>query len=641
MFGTPDSIVRMGRQETIHDTAHADPESEDDSSAEKREPESVGSGSRLAILGATALAAVLYGWGLSRGSTDYYFSAAVRSMTLNWHNFFFGAFDPAGSITTDKLPDSLWVQALFARVFGLHTWVLLLPELLAAVATVPLLFGAVRRWAGRRAGFLAIGVFLLTPAVFATAQVNLPDTLLMLCIVAAGYCLTRALTSANWGWLVLCALLVGFGYQVKMTVALLALPVFVLVYLVGADKPLRTRIVAVTGQVVLTVAVALSWATVFSLVPAGSRPKIDGSATDSVWDMLFVYNGIGRTASGQATEMSSAFAGPSGATRLFDVKVAGEASWLLPLVLVLGVAGLWAARRGGRRVVAGWLMWLGWLAVYGVAFSEVSEMHPYYMVLMTPPIAALAGAGLDAGWTAWRSRAPLGRLLPIGVVLSAVWAVVALVRVPVGLGWVAVLVAVAGALAAVVFALGQYRPVRPGALTVLAALAAAVTLVAAPSVWLFSTPSLAANPGRAVDPVAGPPAFVNADGGDSVSEDLPMLNYARANSAGERFVFASNLGITAAPYIGAGENVLSLLGFTGISQAPSSAQLTDMVDTYEFRYVLMVAMPDPTVSMSAIKEWVHGHCALVPLSVYNPSGNTGGQWTKLYDCLRPPAAGTG
>ena len=632
MFGLPNTILSMvSAKGTIRRETQADPASDDDSSAE-REPEPRSSGSRSAVLGATVLAAVLYGWGLSRGTTDYYFSAAVRSMTLNWHNFFFGAFDPPGSITTDKLPGSLWAQALFTRVFGVHVWVMLLPELLAAVATVPLLFGAVRRWAGPRAGFIAIGVFLLTPAVFATAQVNIPDTLLMLCIVAAGYCLVRALTSANWGWLVGSALLVGFGYQVKMTVALLTLPVFVLAYLVGADKPLRTRVVAVTGQVVLALTVAMSWAIVFSLTPAGSRPRIDGSATDSVWDMLFIYNGIGRTGSSQATEMSSVFAGPSGALRLFDVKVAGEASWLLPLVILLGVAGLWAARRGGRRVVAGWLMWLGWLVICALAFSLVSEMHPYYMVLMAPPIAALAGAGIDTAWTAWQARAPLAWLLPVGVALSAVWAVVVLVRVPTGLGWLAAVIAIAGGIAVVTLAIGQFQQNRQGALVVLASLASVIALVAGPAVWLFSTPPLAANPGRAVDPVAGPPAFVNADGGDSVSEDLPMLNYARANSGGERFLFASNLGITAAPYIDAGENVMSLLGFTGISQAPSSAQLTDLVATHQFRYVLMVAMPDPTASMTAIQNWVHAHCRLVPLRAYNKSGNTGGQWTKLYDC---------
>jgi hypothetical protein len=43
-------------------------------------------------------------------------------------------------------------------------------------------------------------------------------------------------------------------------------------------------------------------------------------------------------------------------------------------------------------------------------------------------------------------------------------------------------------------------------------------------------------------------------------------------------------------------------------------------------------MPDPTASMTAIQNWVRAHCRLVPLSAYNKSGNTGGQWTKLYDC---------
>ena len=48
----------------------------------------------------------------------------VRSMSMSWHNFIFGAFDPAGTITLDKLPGAFWIQALAVRAFGLHTWVI-------------------------------------------------------------------------------------------------------------------------------------------------------------------------------------------------------------------------------------------------------------------------------------------------------------------------------------------------------------------------------------------------------------------------------------------------------------------------------------------------------------------------------------
>jgi 4-amino-4-deoxy-L-arabinose transferase-like glycosyltransferase len=585
------------------------------------------------LLGASVAAAVLYGWGLSRGVTHYYYSAAVHSMASNWHDFFFGAFDPSGSITTDKLPGSLWVQALFVRVLGLHAWVLLLPELLAAVATVPLLFGAVRHWAGPRAGYLAIVVFLLTPAVFATAQVNIPDTLLVLCAVASSYALVRALTSKRPWWLLLAAVLAGFAFQVKMTESLLVLPALAVAYLVGADRPLRARILATIGYLVVSLAIALSWITVFALVPASNRPRIDGSAGNSVWDMVFVYNGVGRTGSGQGA-LSGLFAGPSGPLRLFDNMVGGEASWLIPLAVVLGVAGLVAARRDDRRVVAGWLMWLVWLGVCLVAFSVVGEMHPYYTVLVVPAIAALVGAGIDRAWSAWRSGGVLVWTLPVGVALTVALAVLFLVRLPVGLGWVVPVIVAAGVIAVLAFLL------RRGPIAGVAAVATAVAVLVAPSVWLFSTPSIAATPARAIDPLAGPAAFIAADeaaqgGAGTVSgADLRLLDYVRARDGGQRFVLVTASAATASAYITAGQNVLPLLGFTGESPGPSAAQLTGMVQGHQFRFVFMVDRPHPTGNAGVVQNWVHAHCRLIPPHTYHPSGPPSQDpWApKLYDC---------
>lgn len=80
------------------------------------------------------LAAAVYGWGMSRGAPHFYYSAAVRSMSASWSNLWFGALDPAGSITVDKSPGGLWLQALSVRVFGFHDVALLLSGTLAAAA---------------------------------------------------------------------------------------------------------------------------------------------------------------------------------------------------------------------------------------------------------------------------------------------------------------------------------------------------------------------------------------------------------------------------------------------------------------------------------------------------------------------------
>src|ERR1700691_4379651 len=54
---------------------------------------------RPALLAIAAVAAVAYGWGMGGGSVEPFYGAAARSMSESWHDFIFGAFDPAGTVT--------------------------------------------------------------------------------------------------------------------------------------------------------------------------------------------------------------------------------------------------------------------------------------------------------------------------------------------------------------------------------------------------------------------------------------------------------------------------------------------------------------------------------------------------------------
>ncbi|MGO4428204.1 ArnT family glycosyltransferase, partial [Streptomyces sp. MCAF7] len=145
-----------------------------------------------AALGAILLlAAVLYGWALgSLGWGNSYYAAAVKSMGRDWTNFLFGAFDPAGVVTVDKPPAALWPQVISTKIFGLHGWAMILPQLLEGVAAVFVLHRTVRRWAGEGAGLLAALVMTLTPITVAINRDNNPDTMLVLTLVAAAYALT-------------------------------------------------------------------------------------------------------------------------------------------------------------------------------------------------------------------------------------------------------------------------------------------------------------------------------------------------------------------------------------------------------------------------------------------------------------------
>ncbi|WP_455132996.1 hypothetical protein [Microbacterium aurum] len=79
--------------------------------------------------------------------SDYYASIAL-SMSKSWSNFFFGAMDPAGTVTLDKIPGSFWIPALFVRIFGFSPWAVIVPNALAASASVVVTCITARRWAG-------------------------------------------------------------------------------------------------------------------------------------------------------------------------------------------------------------------------------------------------------------------------------------------------------------------------------------------------------------------------------------------------------------------------------------------------------------------------------------------------------------
>ena len=56
----------------------------------------------LALAGVTLVAAVLRLIALSTVPENLFYDAAVRSMTLSLHNFFYGAFDPSAATSIDK-----------------------------------------------------------------------------------------------------------------------------------------------------------------------------------------------------------------------------------------------------------------------------------------------------------------------------------------------------------------------------------------------------------------------------------------------------------------------------------------------------------------------------------------------------------
>src|SRR5437773_5694545 len=256
---------------------------------------------RLSFAALMAVTFVLYVWGLDRnGWANAYYAAAVQAGTKSWKAFFFGSLDASNFITVDKSPAFLWVMEISARLFGFNQWSVLVPQALEGVATVAIVYVAVRRWFGPAAGIIAGAVVTLTPVAALMFRYNNPDALLVLLLAAAAYATLRATESDSSRWLVLAAALIGTGFLAKMLQAFVIVPVVILVYLLAGRPALAQRIqqLLIAG---LTLVVASGWwVAVVELWPAARRPYIGGSPNHSLLNLVFGYNGFGRITGDEA-----------------------------------------------------------------------------------------------------------------------------------------------------------------------------------------------------------------------------------------------------------------------------------------------------------------------------------------------------
>jgi 4-amino-4-deoxy-L-arabinose transferase-like glycosyltransferase len=473
---------------------------------------------RPAQLGVTGLAALLYLVNLTvSGFANTYYSAAALAAAQSWSAWFFGSIDSANFITVDKPPLSTMLMGLSVRLFGLESWAILLPEALAGVATVAVLFVIVRRSFGPAAAVIAGLVMALTPAAVLIFRYNNPDALLTLLLVLAAGAFLRAVEAGRIRWVVLAAVLVGLAFNTKYLQAYLVLPAFALTYLIAAPIGLRRRVAGLAVAAATVLVASGWWVLAVELIPAASRPYIGGSDTNSAVELLFGYDGLARifgflgggpggAAAGAGAAVAGGggggFSGTAGLLRLFNAELGGQIAWLLPFSLVGLIGGLWARRRTPRTdpARAAYLMWGLWLLVHAIVFSFMTGIiHSYYVVAMAPAVAALVGAGTVELWSL-RSRVRFGGLALGATILgSAVMAWWLLDRTPDFAPGLGVVILIVGALVALVVAVPA-APHRQRTQFAAAALGLAV-LLAGPAAYALDTMSSAYGGG---DPSAGP-----------------------------------------------------------------------------------------------------------------------------------------
>ncbi len=441
------------------------------------------------------------------GYGNGYYAAGVKSMTMSFKNFFFVSFDPAGFVTIDKPPLGFWIQTIFAKIFGFSGWSILLPQAIAGVISVWLIYYLVKRSFGNVAGLISALCLAVTPVFVAASRNNTIDNLLVVTLLFASLALSIAAEKGKVKYLIISLVLVGIGFNIKMLEAYMIGPAFYITYLLSSTISLKKRMKHIVLGTIVLFAVSLSWGVIVDLVPVQNRPYVGSSTDNSVMELIIGHNGLerlglgsksgkgaggrgnnqsneqkqsendidgitaqnndntqgqgmpgsGGAPSGNGKEMSAAhsnsngsedgnnmqppnggsvkgggapggqggglqgsFGGqtPAGITRLFSKNtLSDQISWFLPLALLGFIAGAIKEKlrfKLDNKRKTSLVLWFVWLLPEFIYFSYTTGLfHPYYLTMMAPPAAALAGIGISTMWQFYKEGGWKSWLLPV------------------------------------------------------------------------------------------------------------------------------------------------------------------------------------------------------------------------------------
>jgi 4-amino-4-deoxy-L-arabinose transferase-like glycosyltransferase len=609
---------------------------------------------RLLLSALLALSAFLnLSWLTSEGYGNVYYAATVKNMLASWHNFFFASFD-AGFVSVDKPPLGFWIQATSAYLFGFHGWSLLLPQALAGVLCVALLYHLVGRSFGPVAGLLAALALALTPISVATNRHNNLESLLVLAVLLAAWAFILAAETGRLRWLVVGALVVGVGFNIKMLEVFVVLPAFYLLYLVAAPVGWRRRMIHLGLATVVIVVASLPWVVAVDLTPADQRPYVGSSSFDTVTDLIVGWNGVERLAG------SDKDVGDPGPLRLLNPQLGGQIGWLLPLAIVGLVVASWQGRPRlplSRKEDQALLLWGTWLISQVVFFSFAGDWDPYYLAMLAPAVAVLVGAGVVALWHDYLSPGWGGWLLPLTVVGTASLQLYILSLYPDWSHWLTPTIVILCLAAAASLVLARLKPRLKGSgypLALAAISVGVVSLFLAPATWAASTVWYGA---ETRSPIAGPqadPSEMSSRFGSDGSEVDPLVDYLEANQGDAKYLVAAiDSGVASPIILNTDEPVIAFGGFEGRDPVFSIERLAGLVSEGKVRFFMIKERDIEQATMDeqehlgllsrlkaredAHKEkemrWIMDNCEQVPRELWQSSNSKSSTSTVLlYDC---------
>lgn len=630
-----------------------------------------------------------------------YYSAAVRSMSMSLKNFFFVSFDPSGFITIDKPPVGFWFQAISTKIFGYSGASIMLPQALSGVLSVTMIYFIVKKVFGSTAGLISSLCLAITPVFVAASRNNTIDNTLVLFLVLAAWSYTMALLDGRLRFLLLSFIFIGVGFNIKMLQAYMILPALYITYLLSSNIVLKSRLVNLLISTFILLSVSLSWALSVDFIPEKDRPYVDSSTNNSVIELIVGHNGLERLGlstqnttapnstgyrpSGimQRTHGDGTDAGPpklsfrqgafpknssnstgnsagnlgstslngsfgaqvkAGITRLFSKNIlSDQIVWFIPLAIIGFIVsaiseklsfGLSTIRKQSLA------MWALWFLPEFIYFSwTTGTFHPYYLTMLAPPIAALAGIGIVSMWQQFSNCHWTKWFLPISLVFNAsiqllmLYYFVDYSKIIIALFIMLILFTLVPSVTLIyIISNENYHKST-------VKIKFSKYLVSAALFGMFVTPLtgslLAVTKNLSSSfPAAGLELFKNSTSNNSLtltSKSSKLIDYLVKNKSANQkyFLVVSSSSDAADIIIKTGEPVMATGGFLGNVSSISLSAFQKLVENGDIRFVMTGGKGSGSFD-SEIMTWVQRVGVLVSSSEYGSNANMQGS-NQLYD----------
>lgn len=452
------------------------------------------------------LSGLTYFWDLTiNGWGNPYYAAAAQAASADWTSLLYGAADAGNGLTVDKPPLHIWVLALSVKVFGLSPLSVLAPQAVMGMLSTVLVHQTIMFLKSPRLAFMAALGFILTPVSAMIFRFNNPDSLMILLWIASVYLTAKSIHTQRPGLLYAAAFLLGAAFLCKQFQGWIILPAVVASYLLirpgGFWISLRRLLLAAAALI----APAFSWVALVELTPPAGRPWVGGSPNNSILELTFGYNGLGRltgqTALGASNpkDFSGVVGYDAGILRLISVNYAPETAWLLPVALVGAVLTAARLRKAATEPIRRFLlvlMLVWFVTVFSLLSFMTGDIHPYYTSMLTVPLAFLAAYAAEEFWQ-HRSELVARRFAAVTVLVSVFMASGYLTWFQDWQPWIGATIKTSSLAAAGLLAI----PRMSSMLTMVATALSAVALLLVPSSFIISSNSTSQ---QGSFPISGP-----------------------------------------------------------------------------------------------------------------------------------------